>query len=79
MSETPNTGRIVACEIGPYPTSTFTLKMPEVKVTYEDGETETLFSFYPDELSFSESEFVGLYRSQAFDLRHNKDVAYLRS
>jgi hypothetical protein len=35
--------------------------------------------FYPDELSFSEQEFIGLTREQAMSLRHRKDVAYLRS
>jgi hypothetical protein len=53
--------------------------MPKVEVTYEDGSTEVLFEFYPDELSFSESEFIGKTRDEALALRHNKDVAYLRS
>jgi len=70
---------ISACKIGPYPKSFFDLDMPKVAVTYNDGKEETLFTFYPDELSFSESEFVGLTREQAFSLRHRKDVSYLRS
>jgi hypothetical protein len=70
---------IAACKIGPYPKSFFDLDMPKVAVTYNDGKEETLFTFYPDELSFSESEFVGLTREQAFTLRHRKDVSYLRS
>jgi hypothetical protein len=53
--------------------------MPSVKVTYEDGSTETLFEFYPDELSFSASEFVGLTREEAMALRHKKDVSYIQS
>lgn len=53
--------------------------MPKVTATFDDGSTEDLFSFYPDEISFSSAEFIGLTRSQALDLRHNKDVDYLQS
>ena len=69
---------IAACEIGPYPQSLFDPR-PKVAVTYTDGIRETLFFFYPDELAFSEQEFIGLTRDQALALRHRKDVAYLRS
>lgn len=53
---------------------------PEVWVKVE-GETEAqyLFSYYPDELSFTESEFIGLTVDEAHDLRRQKDIAYLRS
>lgn len=71
---------IDSCKIGPYPKSFADFfNMPKVAVTYDDGKEETLFSFYPDELSFSEREFIGLTRDQAMSLRHRKDVAYLRS
>jgi hypothetical protein len=53
--------------------------MPEVLVTFEDGSTKSLFSFYPDEISFQESDFIGLTEEQAQDLRHRKDVSFLRS
>jgi len=53
--------------------------MPEVWVTYEDGEEEKLFSYYPDEISFDASEFVGLTRDAANKLYSKKDVAYLRA
>ena len=53
--------------------------MPTVKVEYDDGTDESLFEFYPDEISFSESEFTGLTREEAMKLRHKKDVNYLRS
>ena len=69
---------IAACKIGPYPKSFFD-PMPKVAVTYDDGTEETLFTFYPDELSFSEREFIGLTRDQALTVRHRKDVAYLQS
>ena len=70
--------RITKCQIGPYPRSFFD-PMPKVAVTFNDGKEETLFTFYPDELSFNESEFIGLTRNEAMSLRHRKDVAYLRS
>ena len=70
--------KIVKCEIGPYP-KTFGDPMPKVEVTFEDGTRKRLFHFYPDEISFKESEFVGLTEEEARRLRHTKDVRYLQS
>jgi hypothetical protein len=53
--------------------------MPEVIATFEDGTTKTLFSFYPDEVSFTPSEFVGLTEEGAHSLFQKKDTAYLRA
>lgn len=53
--------------------------MPEVIATFEDGTTKTLFSFYPDEIMFRASEFVGLTEEEAHSLFQQKDRAYLRS
>lgn len=53
--------------------------MPEVTVTFDDGTTKTLFDYYPDEIRFTPDEFVGLTEREARDLRHRKDVAYLRT
>ena len=53
--------------------------MPEVIATFEDGSTKTLFSFYPDEISFQASEFTGLTEAEARSLFHRKDVSYLKS
>ena len=53
--------------------------MPEVVATFEDGSTKTLFQFYPDEISFRASEFIGLTEQEAMALRHRKDVAFLQS
>ncbi len=53
--------------------------MPEVIATFEDGTTKTLFSFYPDEITFHASEFIGLTEEEAKALRHRKDVAFLKS
>ncbi len=53
--------------------------MPEVIATFEDGSTKNLFSFYPDEVSFVSSEFIGLTEEEAYDLFQRKDRAYLRA
>lgn len=53
--------------------------MPKVSVEYEDGSKEDLFEFYPDEISFRESEIVGKTRKEVFALRQQKDARYLRS
>ena len=52
---------------------------PWVTVDYEDGTAEKLFSFYPDEISFSPSEFVGLTREESFQLVYRKDKAFLQA
>lgn len=70
--------KIVSANIGPYPKSMFD-PMPTVSVTFEDGTTKTLFSFYPDEVNFSAGEFFGLTEREAVALFHRKDVAYLQS
>jgi hypothetical protein len=54
-------------------------EMPAVIATFEDGTTKRLFKFYPDEVSFSESEFVGLTEDEARALFRRMDVAFLRS
>jgi hypothetical protein len=53
--------------------------MPEVIATFEDGSRKSLFSFYPDEVSFRASEFVGLTEEEAHSLHQQRDTAYLRS
>jgi hypothetical protein len=53
--------------------------MPEVIATFEDGSTKTLFSFYPDEVSFRASEFIGLTEEEVHSLHQQRDTAYLRS
>lgn len=70
--------QIIDCFITRMPESLLD-KMPEVHVTYEDGKKEMLFSYYPDEISFNHKEFIGLTRDQALELRHKKDVAYLKN
>lgn len=53
--------------------------MPKVKVQFDDGSEKTLFEFYPDELSFTEDEFIGLTEKQAHKLRMKKDIEFLQS
>lgn len=69
--------KIVKVRITELPKSLFD-PMPQVWATYEDGQEEMLFDYYPDEISFHQAEFIGLTRDQALDLRHRKDVAFLR-
>ena len=54
---------IVKCSIGSYP-QPIPMGMSDcilsVKVLLNNGEEHTLFDFYTDEISFTESEFIGL-------------------
>jgi len=73
---------IVKCVIGKYPRPLpdgMMDKMPEVIVTLSNGEVKTLFYFYPDELLFTETEFIGLTEEMAHQLRSEKDVKFLQS
>jgi hypothetical protein len=53
--------------------------MPQVYVKLEDGTEEFLFEYYPDEISFSPSEFKGLTIAEAKHLKFKKDKNYLQS
>lgn len=46
---------------------------------FSDNIPRTLFEFYPDELSFTKKEFIGMTQTQAFRVKQTKDVAYLQS
>jgi hypothetical protein len=77
-NETP---KIIRCEIGPYPRPMpkgMFDEMPEVKVLLSDGEELTLFKFYPDEITISESELIGLNVDEAKRLKFEKDIRYLQ-
>lgn len=74
--------KIVAVKIGPMPRPMpegMFEPMPKVHAYFDDGTDEVLFQYYPDEISFTESEFIGLTAAEAKALRYRKDVAYLRS
>lgn len=53
--------------------------LPEVWVTLSDGTERMLFTYYPDEISFSEPDFVSLTEEQARFLKFGRDRAYLQS
>ena len=69
--------KIVHAEIVPSP-DMFTL--PQVLVQMEDSsEMEFLFEYFPDEISFSQDEFIGLTKAEAVSLKGEKDLACLLS
>ena len=73
---------ITKCKIGtfprPMPEGMFD-KMPSVSVTLSNGESYNLFEYYPDEISFSESEFIGLTVAEARNLKTHKDFIFIQS
>lgn len=69
---------IVEATITAMPKSMFD-EMPKVIAKFSDGTEHTLFSYYPDEISFQESEFIGLTAREATNLKYRKDRDYLCS
>lgn len=53
--------------------------LPEVWVTLKDGSEKMMFTYFPDEISFLESDFVGLTEEEAHTLKFGRDRAYLKS
>ena len=48
--------------------------------TNETGDEGTLlFPYYPDEISFTTDELIGLTIDEAFELKKQKDLRYLQS
>ena len=48
--------------------------------TNETGDEGTLlFTYYPDEISFTTDELIGLTIDKAFELKKQKDLRYLQS
>lgn len=73
---------IVKCEIGTYPRQMpegMFDPMPSVKVFFDNEEEKILFDFFPDEISFTEDEFIGLTEEAAIRLRTEKDIKFLQS
>ncbi|HPJ12951.1 MAG TPA: hypothetical protein PLV00_06160 [Caldisericia bacterium] len=82
ISMTTSNPIITKCEIGPFPKPMpegMFDQMPSVRVTLSDGNTLSLFEYYPDEISFVESEFIGLTIEEAENLLFKKDVKFLQS
>ncbi len=46
----------------------------KVSVQFSNGDEKTLFQFYPDEISFKESEFIGLTEESALRLKFEKKI-----
>jgi hypothetical protein len=70
-------GKIKACRITK---SASLFDVPEVFVVYAGQDEEhKLFDYYPDEISFTEREFIGLTEAEAHTLKGEKDLAFLRS
>jgi len=70
--------KIVSASISKMPVKLFD-PMPKVTAKFDDGTEKHLFEYYPDEISFTASEFIGLTEREARDLRTKKDIAYLQS
>lgn len=70
--------KITHCRITPLPKDILD-PMPKVYVRYDTEEEHLLFEFYPDEISFSENEFIGLTESEARALKFKKDKQFLQS
>ena len=74
-----NNAKIITARITEQPQSIFD-PMPEVWIKLEGSDTEQLlFSYYPDEISFSTKEFIGLTIEEAKKLKGKKDRVYLQS
>lgn len=70
--------KIISAKITEMPKSFFD-PMPKVIVTLENNEEYFLFDYYPDEISFQSSEFIGLTIEEAKTLKGKKDRHYLKS
>jgi hypothetical protein len=71
--------KIVSARITKMPQDIFD-PMPQVFVKLEGDDNEQfLFEYYPDEISFSKNEFIGLTISEARHLKVKKDKDYLQS
>jgi len=73
---------ILTCNIGPYPRPMpqgMMDLMPSVNVQMSNGDLTKLFEFYPDEISFTESEFIGLTLDEAHRLKYERDLEYIKS
>ena len=71
--------KIISARITAMPQSMFD-PMPMVMITLEGEDKEQeLFEFYPDEISFTANEFIGLTPSEGRTLKFNKDKNFLQN
>jgi hypothetical protein len=68
--------KIISSRITEQPKSLFD-PIPKVFVTLENGNEEFLFDYYPDEISFTPNEFIGLTIEESRHLKFKKDRHYL--
>jgi len=72
---------IISCSIAPYPRPMpegMLDSMPKVRVKFDTGEEKELFEFYPDEINFTESEFIGMTEESARRLKFERDKEYIQ-
>jgi hypothetical protein len=67
---------IVTCEITKLPHA-IDNPMPEVHAVFNDGSSEVLFRFYPDEVHFDAKEIIGLTAEEARKLYGRKYRVHL--
>lgn len=70
--------KVINSRITEQPKSLFD-PLPKVYVTLENGVEEFLFDYYPDEISFTPSEFIGLTIDECRHLKFKKDKQFLTS
>ena len=70
--------KIIHCRITEQPKSLFD-PLPQVFVTLENGVEQFLFDYYPDEISFTTNEFIGLTIDECRHLKFKKDKQFLTS
>lgn len=71
--------KIIFARITEMPKTMFS-PMPQVWVVTCEGDPEQfLFEYYPDELHFEPSDFIGLTLDEARYLKFKRDQEYLRS
>lgn len=66
--------KITSCKIEPAVS-----RSHRIIATLENGTEHLLFHYFPDELHFTEAEFVGKTIQQAEKLRRAKDVAWMQT
>lgn len=76
MKSTP---KVVKCRITEQPTNFNLLLLPKVIVTLDNNTEQCVFDYYPDEISFTPNEFIGLTLDECRHLKFKKDKHYLLS
>lgn len=70
--------KIVTARITPLP-KRLGDPLPEVWARFADSSEKMLFTYYPDEISFQESDFVGLTEDEARLFKFGRDRVFLQS